>query len=107
MNVSSNVEGTKVMLLELEVLSTVIIIGGWGGIVSFLIKTQNTKRSLEQCLKNIVISCFTGFILSAIGFENHMSMYMIIMVAGLGGVFAVPILNVLGERLKKILEKLV
>ena len=107
MNVSTQIEGTKVLLLELEVLTTVMIISGWGGVVGFLIKARKNEKhqNIIQCLTSVVISCFTGFILSAIAIERSMSIYMVIMIAGVGGVFATPILNLLGLRVKKMLEK--
>ncbi|EEP7615035.1 hypothetical protein HCK39_004686, partial [Salmonella enterica] len=50
------------------------------------------------------ISCFTSFLLSAIAIEKECSFNTVLLAAGLGGVFAGPILKILGQRIKKIIE---
>ena len=52
------------------------------------------------CLTQVVISCFTRFLLSAIAIEKGFSFNMVLLAAGLGGVFAGPILKILGEKVK-------
>ncbi|EAM1648185.1 hypothetical protein EIN11_21725, partial [Salmonella enterica] len=59
---------------------------------------------IKYCLTQIVISCFTSFLLSAIAIEKECSFNMVLLAAGLGGVFAGPILKILGQRIKKIIE---
>jgi len=107
LNTFTHIESSKVILLELEVLVLVLVIGGWGGFVSYLMKRKNTAvhRNIMECLTQIIISCFTGFILSAIAIDRQMTLNMTIMVAGLGGVFATPILRLLSNKVKDFLLK--
>ncbi|MBB1198863.1 hypothetical protein EGM70_00895 [Enterobacteriaceae bacterium 89] len=92
--------------LELEVLITVVIIGGWGGFVSCLMRKRESlpmRSFIYECLAQIIVSCFTGFILSVIAIERGMSSNLVMVAAGIGGVFASPLLRLLGERVKKII----
>lgn len=93
--------------LELEVLITVVIIGGWGGFVSFLMRKREklpTRNYFYECLAQIIVSCFTGFILSIIAIERGLSSNLVMVAAGIGGVFASPLLRLLGEKVKKSLS---
>ncbi|MCU6173801.1 phage holin family protein [Citrobacter cronae] len=109
MAISNHLATSEVVLLELEVLLTVIAIGAWGGVVSFLLRKENSeKRSIfdkiKYCLTQMIISCFTSFLLSALAIEKELSFNMVLLAAGLGGVFAGPILKVLGDKMKRILD---
>lgn len=93
--------------LELEVLITVVIIGGWGGFVSFLMRKREklpTQNFLYECLAQIIVSCFTGFILSIVAIERGMSSNLVMVAAGIGGVFASPLLRLMGAKMKKTLS---
>ncbi|TMV68774.1 hypothetical protein FGX42_21730, partial [Salmonella enterica subsp. enterica serovar Heidelberg] len=68
MSIPNHVSTTEVVLLELEILLTIISIGAWGGFVSYLLRKDKT-----ECLTQIVISCFTSFLLSAIAIEKECS----------------------------------
>lgn len=46
-----------------------------------------------HCLTQVVVSCFTSFLLSAVAIEKELSFNMVLLAAGLGGVFAGPILK--------------
>ena len=52
----------------------------------------------------MVISCFTSFLLSALAIEKELSFNMVLLAAGLGGVFAGPILKVLGDKIIRMLD---
>ncbi|MDY46317.1 hypothetical protein EB962_08500 [Salmonella enterica] len=106
MSIPNHVSTTEVVLLELEILLTIIAIGAWGGFVSYLLRKDkkeynSSHESIKYCLTQIVISCFTSFLLSAIAIEKECSFNMVLLAAGLGGVFAGPILKILGQRIKK------
>ncbi len=107
MSVAPNPGSAKVVLIELEILITVLAIGGWGGFVSFLMNKENTEthKNVMDCLAQITISCFTGFILSVVAIDRNMSFNMVVLTAGLGGVFATPILRILGEKVKAFFSK--
>lgn len=80
-----------------------------GGGVSYLLKSEGAKASslqcrLMRCFTQIIISCFTSFILSALAVEKGLSFNMILLFAGVGGVFSVPIIKLLGARVKRIVS---
>ncbi len=105
MSIPNHLETTEVVLLEVEILLTIISIGAWGGFVSFLLRRNKeaageAHQGIMTCLTQIVISCFTSFLLSAIAIEKGFSFNMVLLAAGLGGVFAGPILKILGEKVK-------
>ncbi|EIE5375921.1 phage holin family protein [Salmonella enterica] len=109
MSIPNHVSTTEVVLLELETLLIIISIGAWGGFVSYLLRKDKTEynsshESIKYCLTQIVISCFTSFLLSVIAIEKECSFNIVLLAAGLGGVFASPILKILGRRIKKIIE---
>lgn len=77
MSIPNHVSTTEVVLLELEILLTIISIGAWGGFVSYLLRKDKTEynsshESIKYCLTQIVISCFTSFLLSAIANRKRM-----------------------------------
>ncbi|EAU5526327.1 hypothetical protein EFX20_05510 [Salmonella enterica] len=109
MSIPNHVSTTEVVLLELEILLTIIAISAWGGFVSYLLRKDKTEynsshENIKYCLTQIIISCFTSFLLSAIAIEKECSFNIVLLAAGLGGVFAGPILKILGQRIKKIIE---
>ncbi|ENZ8430137.1 phage protein [Klebsiella aerogenes] len=108
MSIPNHLETTEVVLLEVEILLTIISIGAWGGFVSFLLRKNKEESSeahqgIMNCLTQVVISCFTSFLLSALAIEKGFSFNMVLLAAGLGGVFAGPILKILGEKVKNTL----
>ncbi|WP_426445917.1 phage holin family protein [Siccibacter colletis] len=103
MSVTAHITSSRIILVELEVLITIIMIGGWGGFVCFLMKREENSevhRNIMDCLAQIAISCFTGFIVSVIAIDRNLSFNMVMLAAGLGGVFASPILRLLGDKVK-------
>ncbi|MEE9655330.1 phage holin family protein [Kluyvera ascorbata] len=106
----AQLETPRAVLIEVEVIAMVIAIGAWGGgVVSFLLKSEGLKASsfhcrLMRCLNQIIISCFTSFILSAVAVEKGLSFNMILLFAGVGGVFSIPIIKILGARVKRIVS---
>lgn len=80
-----------------------------GGVVSFLLKSEGFKAGsfhgrLMRCINQIIISCFTSFILSVVAVEKGLSFNMILLFAGVGGVFSIPIIKILGARVKRIVS---
>ncbi|ROU13385.1 hypothetical protein EB837_12950 [Kluyvera ascorbata] len=109
MLIPAQLETPRAVLIEVEVIAMVIAIGAWGGVVSFLLKLEEGKASgfhcrLMRCINQIIISCFTSFILSAVAVEKGLSFNMILLFAGVGGVFSVPIIKILGARVKRIVS---
>lgn len=109
MAIPNHLPTTEVVLLEIEILLTVVAVGAWGGFVSYFIRkdklaTSDYHRSIANCLIQMIISCFTSFLLSAIAIEQGFSFNMVLLFAGLGGVFAAPILKVLWAKIKTYLN---
>ncbi|CAH5669615.1 TPA: phage holin family protein [Klebsiella oxytoca] len=110
MSIPNHLATTEVVLLEVEIFITIIAIGAWGGFVSYLIRRDkqegddHSHKGIMHCLTQVVVSCFTSFLLSAVAIEKELSLNMVLLAAGLGGVFAGPILKILGEKIKKALE---
>lgn len=109
MSIANHLDTSEVALLELEILFTVIATGAWGGFVSYLIKadkkpSKSVHKGIMSCLTQVVVSCFTSFLLSAVAIEKGCSFNIVLLSAGLGGVFAAPILKVFGEMVKRFLE---
>ena len=123
MSIPNHLGTTEVVLLEVEIFITIIAIGAWGGFVSYLIRRDkqegddhylirrdkqegddHSHKGIMHCLTQVVVSCFTSFLLSAVAIEKELSFNMVLLAAGLGGVFAGPILKILGEKIKKALE---
>jgi fluoride ion exporter CrcB/FEX len=99
----------KVILIELEVLFLVIATGAWGGVVRYLLKTNKKSDKgvmpfLANCLTQIIISCFTSFLLSAIAIEQGLSFNMILVFAGIGGVCSGAILKSIATKIQKIVS---
>lgn len=108
MTIPNHLPTTEVVLLEIEILLTVISIGAWGGFVGFFLRkgknpVNDAHRNIVNCLIQMIISCFSSFLLSAIAIEQGVSFNMVLLAAGLGGVFAAPILKLLGDKVKKYL----
>lgn len=99
----------EVVLLELEILFIIILIGVWGGFVSYFlckdkIEYNSFYESIKYCLIQIVIFCFISFLLSVIVIEKECSFNIVLLVVGLGGVFVSLILKIFGWWIKKIIE---
>ena len=95
MSIPNHLETTEVVLLEVEILFTIIATGAWGGFVSYLIRRDRQEGDDHS---------HTSFLLSAVAIEKELSFNMVLLAAGLGGVFAGPILKILGEKIKKALD---
>ena len=105
----AQLETPRAILLEVEVIAMVIAVGAWGGVVSFLLKSEGFKAGsfhgrLMRCINQIIISCFTSFILSVVAVEKGLSFNLILLFAGVGGVFSIPIIKILGARVKRIVS---
>ncbi|MDA8500816.1 MULTISPECIES: phage holin family protein [unclassified Citrobacter] len=94
-------------IIELETILAVIIVSAWGGVVSYLMREtrRRTQKNIKGCLKQVVISCFTGFLLSSIALDKGAGTHMILILSGLGGVFAGPVLKMLKDKLAQIFVK--
>ncbi len=107
--VSPQITSSRFLLLEAEILLSILAIGGWGGFVSYLMKkhkASDLQHRVMNCLSQITVSCFTAFVLSIFAIEKALSFNMVVIAAALGGVFASTILRILGDKLSKFLERM-
>jgi len=91
--------------MEFELLLVILIMASWGGIIRVLLQKDGLSKEnlVLRCISQVVVSCFSGFILSVLGLERGLSTHMIIMMAGLGGAFSGTLLTAAGERIKNII----
>lgn len=94
-------------IIELETILAIIIVSAWGGVVSYLMREARgrKKKNIAGCLKQVIISCFTGFLLSGIVLDKGAGINMILILSGLGGVFAGPVLKMLKDKLAQVFAK--
>jgi hypothetical protein len=95
----------NVAFMEFELLLVILIMASWGGIIRVLLQKDGLSREnlARRCIAQVIVSCFSGFILSVLGLERGLSSHMIIMMAGLGGAFSGTLLTAAGERIKNII----
>ena len=91
--------------MEFKLLLVILIMASWGGVIRVLLQKDSLSREhlARRCIAQVIISCFSGFILSVLGLERGLSSHMIIMMAGLGGAFSGTLLTAAGERIKNII----
>jgi hypothetical protein len=94
----------EVVFIEFELLVSILVMSSWGGLVRFIMrcKSKPTVEDVYKCFAQIVVSCFTGFLLSIVFIEMDMGFNMILMTSGIGGVLGGPLLILAGDRVKKL-----
>nr|WP_318383059.1 phage holin family protein [uncultured Enterobacter sp.] len=92
---------------DIKLLCLVIFLGGWGGIVFYIMRKEKKdfRTDLFSCFSQIVTSCFTGLLMGILALEKGFSFNMVLVVSGIAGVFASPILKLLGEKIKNYLKQ--
>ncbi|EGT0661276.1 hypothetical protein JAF83_001439 [Citrobacter werkmanii] len=94
-------------IIEFEIILAVIVVSAWGGVVSYLLRESRGRihKNIKGCLKQVIISCFSGYLLSGIAIDKGYSTNMILILSGLGGVFAGPVLKILKTKITQIFVK--
>lgn len=97
----------EVVFIEFELLVSILVMSSWGGLVRFIMccKTKPTVEDIYKCFAQIVVSCFTGFLLSIVFIERDMGFNMILLTSGMGGVLGGSLLMIAGDRVKRLAEK--
>lgn len=100
-------EPAQRVIIEFETILAVIVVSAWGGVVSYLMRENRgrTHKNIKGCLKQVIISCFSGFLLSSIAIDKGYSTNMILILSGLGGVFAGPVLKMLKTKMTQLFVK--
>ncbi|MFU2317047.1 phage holin family protein [Rahnella sp. PCH160] len=95
-----------VVLLNHEIIRAVIGMSAWGGIVRYIMLRQKKPimEELLACLLQVVVSCFTGMLLSIFVLSRDANDDKLLIMAGLGGVFAGPIITLLGKKIASLID---
>lgn len=91
-----------------DLLFSILGMAAWGGIVRFIMLRKNhaLMTGFTGCFLQVIISCFIGMILSIFVLSRNASSERVLIVAGLGGVFASPIMAILGKKIAIWVESL-
>lgn len=90
-----------------KVILSIFGMAAWGGIVRYIM-TKRGRMSFSDIslvICQVIISCFSGFILSVVALAHNGQNDKILMLAGLGGVFSGPIITLLGRKISDFTEK--
>lgn len=95
-----------VVLMDPSIIRAVIGMSAWGGIVRYIMLRQKKPfmEEIRDCLLQIIVSCFTGLILSIFVLSRNANDDKLLIMAGLGGVFAGPIMTLLGKKIASLIE---
>lgn len=90
-----------ILLMDHRIVLCVIGMAAWGGIVRYIMLRQQKPilDEIRACLLQIVVSCFSGMLLSIFVLSRNANDDRLLVIAGLGGVFAGPLLTLIGKRI--------
>lgn len=95
-----------IVTMDNGIVFAVIGMSAWGGIVRYIMLRQKKSfiEEFEACLMQIIVSCFSGMILSIFVLSRNANDDRLLVIAGLGGVFAGPIITLLGKKIATMIE---
>lgn len=95
-----------IVTMEHGIVFSVIGMSAWGGIVRYIMLRQKKPfmEEIEACLMQIIVSCFSGMILSIFVLSRNANDDRLLVIAGLGGVFAGPIITLLGKKIATMID---
>lgn len=96
----------NILMMNHEIIFSILLMSAWGGVVRYIMLRVNYSfvQDIINCMMQIIVSCFCGAMLSIILINRNISDNRVLLLAGLGGVFSGPILNVLGKKLADWVE---
>ncbi|MFP2237244.1 phage holin family protein [Pseudescherichia vulneris] len=96
-----------VIFLDKEILAAVVGISAWGGLVRYIVLRNKviSLKDIPGVICQMIVSCFTGMLLSIFVLSRNAQDDKLLLVAGLGGLFAGPLITLLGKKLAKHIEK--
>ncbi|WP_459175884.1 phage holin family protein [Ewingella americana] len=99
-------QARDVVSMDPEIVMAIIGMAGWGGIVRYIMlrTTKPVMADILACLLQIVVSCFSGMLLSIWVLSRNANDDKVLIIAGLGGVFAGPIITLLGKKITAFIE---
>ncbi|PBI79541.1 hypothetical protein A9993_07225 [Rahnella victoriana] len=94
-------QARDIVLMEHGIVLAIVGMSAWGGFVRYImLRTRKPFiEELKACLLQIVVSCFTGMLVSIFVLSRDASDDRLMIVAGLGGVFAGPLLTLVGKKI--------
>ncbi|MNE14131.1 hypothetical protein D3C80_1069920 [compost metagenome] len=89
-----------IVTMEHGIILAIIGMSAWGGIVRYIMlrKKKAFLDEIKACLLQLIVSCFSGMILSIFVLSRNANDDRLLIIAGLGGVFAGPIITLLGKK---------
>ncbi|AEX51623.1 hypothetical protein Rahaq2_1751 [Rahnella aquatilis CIP 78.65 = ATCC 33071] len=95
-----------ILLMEHRIVLAVIGMAAWGGIVRYIMlrKKKPFMEEIRTCLLQIIVSCFSGMLLSIFVLSRNANDDRLLIIAGLGGVFAGPLLTLLGKKVTGFID---
>jgi|SRR5471030_1347750 len=99
-------QARDVIAMDPEIVMAIIGMSAWGGIVRYIMlrKAKPVLADVWGCLLQIIVSCFSGMLLSIWVLSRNANDDKVLIIAGLGGVFAGPIITLLGKKLTGFIE---
>lgn len=93
--------------VDRAVILSIFAMAAWGGVVRFIMLKHGriAFSDFPSILCQIVMSCFSGFILSVVVLAHNGQNDKVLMIAGLGGVFSGPIITLLGKKIAEFADK--
>ncbi|MDY1038720.1 phage holin family protein [Lelliottia sp. CFBP8978] len=90
-----------------SVVVSIFAMAAWGGVVRYIMTKHGhiTLSDMPDIICQVIMSCFSGFILSVVALAHNGQNDKVLMLAGLGGVFSGPIITLLGKKINEFTEK--
>lgn len=94
-------QARDIVLMEHGIVLAIVGMSAWGGLVRYIMLRESKPfiEELKACFLQIVVSCFTGMLVSIFVLSRDASNDRLMIVAGLGGVFAGPLLTLIGKKI--------
>ncbi|WP_122094858.1 phage holin family protein [Rahnella sp. Larv3_ips] len=95
-----------IVTIEHSIVLAVMGMSAWGGVVRYIMLRQKKAfmDELKACLLQVIVSCFSGMILSIFVLSHDANDDKLLVIAGLGGVFAGPIITLLGKKISAFID---
>ncbi|MFS7246009.1 phage holin family protein [Rahnella inusitata] len=95
-----------IVLMDRDIVMAIIGMSAWGGIVRYIMLRQKKPimEEIRACVLQVIVSCFSGMLLSIFVLAHDANDDRLLVIAGLGGVFAGPIITLLGRKFAAIIE---
>lgn len=95
-----------IIYIEPALLFAIIGMSAWGGLVkrTMIAQKKKIRTSGKDYLHQMVVSIFSGLILSIMVLSRDATDDRVLIIAGLGGVFSGPILAIISKKVAAFVE---